>query len=256
MAAGADDVSAAIAALFGAHAQAYQQLSAQAAQFHQQFVQLMTAGAAQYAGAEAANATPMQQGATYSTDPGQGAAAAARSGHDGGSHVAGAVNAVGRGGPPVADRAAPLSPAAGGSAGLVAGNSGVVASSAGSHVDVAAVGDVTAGEAGGAGAFAPGFIGGNGALLNGQPAVSPAAAATKSETNAHTPAPVQHVEVEDAEGSGWLHGDRAPVLGRALDTGDSFFAPAARDFGPGSFGPSGAGAGGVLGQPGIAAPAD
>ena len=40
-AAGADSVSAAIAQLFGAHAQAYQAISAQAAQFHEQFVQLM-----------------------------------------------------------------------------------------------------------------------------------------------------------------------------------------------------------------------
>ena len=47
--AGADAVSAEIAALFGAHAQAYQVLSAQAASFHRQFVQLMTGGATQYA---------------------------------------------------------------------------------------------------------------------------------------------------------------------------------------------------------------
>ncbi|MCV7378799.1 hypothetical protein BST11_00180 [Mycobacterium alsense] len=59
-AAGADEVSAGIAALFGAHAQAYQALSAQAALFHQQFVQLMSAGAAQYALAEAANAGPLE----------------------------------------------------------------------------------------------------------------------------------------------------------------------------------------------------
>ncbi|OBJ60263.1 hypothetical protein A9W95_10680 [Mycobacterium sp. 1423905.2] len=57
---GDDEVSAVIAALFGAHAQAYQVLSAQAASFHQQFVQLMTAGAAQYAAAEARNTLPLQ----------------------------------------------------------------------------------------------------------------------------------------------------------------------------------------------------
>ena len=44
LAAGADEVSASIAALFGAHAQAYQAISAAAAQFHQQFVQLMSGG--------------------------------------------------------------------------------------------------------------------------------------------------------------------------------------------------------------------
>jgi hypothetical protein len=37
LAAGGDEVSAAVAAMFGAHAQAYQALSAQAAAFHQQF---------------------------------------------------------------------------------------------------------------------------------------------------------------------------------------------------------------------------
>jgi hypothetical protein len=60
LAAGADEVSATIAALFGAHAQAYQALSAQAALFHEQFVQLMSGGSAQYALAEAANASPLQ----------------------------------------------------------------------------------------------------------------------------------------------------------------------------------------------------
>jgi hypothetical protein len=59
-AAGADEVSASIAALFDAHAQAYQALSAQAASFHQQFVQLMSGGATQYASTEAANASPLQ----------------------------------------------------------------------------------------------------------------------------------------------------------------------------------------------------
>ncbi|MCV7078874.1 PE family protein [Mycobacterium szulgai] len=69
LAAGADEVSAALSALFGAHAQAYQALSAQAASFHQQFVQLMSSGAAQYAAAEALNATPMQLAADAINDP-------------------------------------------------------------------------------------------------------------------------------------------------------------------------------------------
>jgi hypothetical protein len=60
LAAGGDEVSATIAALFGAHAQAYQALSAQATSFHQQFVQLMNAGAGTYAATEAANASPLQ----------------------------------------------------------------------------------------------------------------------------------------------------------------------------------------------------
>jgi hypothetical protein len=60
LAAGADEVSMSVAALFGAHAQAYQALSAQAASFHQQFVALMNSGAGQYAATEAANASPLQ----------------------------------------------------------------------------------------------------------------------------------------------------------------------------------------------------
>ncbi|WP_081290909.1 PE family protein, partial [Mycobacterium asiaticum] len=60
LAAGADEVSEAIAALFGAHGQAYQALSDQAQRFQQQFVQLMNAGADAYAHAEAANASPLE----------------------------------------------------------------------------------------------------------------------------------------------------------------------------------------------------
>jgi PE family len=59
-AAGADEVSAAISALFNSHAQVYQALSTQAALFHQQFVNLMTGGASEYALTEAANASPLQ----------------------------------------------------------------------------------------------------------------------------------------------------------------------------------------------------
>jgi hypothetical protein len=60
LAAGADEVSATVAALFDAHAQAYQAFSAQAAFFHEQFVQLLNVGAGHYALAEAANASPLQ----------------------------------------------------------------------------------------------------------------------------------------------------------------------------------------------------
>jgi hypothetical protein len=60
LAAAGDEVSAAIASVFGAHVQAYQALSAEAAAFHQQFVQLMSTAVGQYAGAEAANASPLQ----------------------------------------------------------------------------------------------------------------------------------------------------------------------------------------------------
>jgi hypothetical protein len=55
LAAAEDEVSAAIAALFSGHGQAYQAASAQAVAFHQQFTQMLSASARAYAGAEAAN---------------------------------------------------------------------------------------------------------------------------------------------------------------------------------------------------------
>src|SRR6516225_80333 len=48
-----DEVSAAIAALFGAHGQTYQALGAQALTFQERFVQLLGDGASMYATAEA-----------------------------------------------------------------------------------------------------------------------------------------------------------------------------------------------------------
>ena len=55
LAAAEDEVSAAIAAVFSAHGQGFQALGAQAAAFHEQFVQALTAGAGSYVGAEAGN---------------------------------------------------------------------------------------------------------------------------------------------------------------------------------------------------------
>ncbi|ORA21975.1 PE family protein, partial [Mycobacterium angelicum] len=60
VAAAADEISAQIAALFGAHGQAFQTASAQAAALHDQFVRAMTGGASAYASAEAAAASPLQ----------------------------------------------------------------------------------------------------------------------------------------------------------------------------------------------------
>ncbi|GLB95320.1 hypothetical protein SRL2020226_20960 [Mycobacterium kiyosense] len=60
LAAGADDVSGAIAEVFAAYGQAYQALSKQAAAFHNEFVRLINAGASAYAGVEAANSNPLQ----------------------------------------------------------------------------------------------------------------------------------------------------------------------------------------------------
>jgi hypothetical protein len=59
-AAAGDEVSAAIAALFSSHGKAFQMLSAQAAEFHSQFVQALNAGAGAYSSTEAASAGPLQ----------------------------------------------------------------------------------------------------------------------------------------------------------------------------------------------------
>jgi len=60
LAAGADEVSEAIASVFSANAQAYRSLSAEASAFHSQFVRALTAAGVSYASAEAANASPLQ----------------------------------------------------------------------------------------------------------------------------------------------------------------------------------------------------
>jgi hypothetical protein len=54
--AAADSVSALTAAQFSAHAQMYQQISAQAAAIHQMFVDTLGTSAISYAATEAANA--------------------------------------------------------------------------------------------------------------------------------------------------------------------------------------------------------
>ncbi|KAA1250959.1 PE family protein, partial [Mycobacterium simiae] len=69
--AAADEVSAAIAAVFGVHAQAYQSVSAQASMFHDQFVRALTAGAGLYGSAEAANASPLQNALNLVNAPAQ-----------------------------------------------------------------------------------------------------------------------------------------------------------------------------------------
>lgn len=63
VAAAADQVSAEVAALFSAHAQGYQQLSAQVAAFHDKFVQMLGAGATSYATAERAAAQTLANAA-------------------------------------------------------------------------------------------------------------------------------------------------------------------------------------------------
>ncbi|OBA72862.1 hypothetical protein A5641_07325 [Mycobacterium sp. 1554424.7] len=58
-----DEVSIAIASMFGSYGQRFQALSTEAQAFHQQFVELMNAGAGAYASAEAANAEQALSGA-------------------------------------------------------------------------------------------------------------------------------------------------------------------------------------------------
>ncbi|MCV7075677.1 PE family protein, partial [Mycobacterium szulgai] len=60
VAAAADEISGQIAALFGAHGQAFQAASAQATAWHDHFVRTLTSGAGAYASAEAAAASPLQ----------------------------------------------------------------------------------------------------------------------------------------------------------------------------------------------------
>ncbi|WP_082993982.1 PE family protein [Mycobacterium paragordonae] len=67
-AAAADEVSTATSQLFGAHGQEFQALSARAVAFHQQFVNLLSTGAGQYADAEA-NARALLAGSTSPIAP-------------------------------------------------------------------------------------------------------------------------------------------------------------------------------------------
>ena len=60
LAAGTDEVSAAIAALFSTHGRGYQALSARAAALHTQFVQALNWRVSSCATTEAANASPLQ----------------------------------------------------------------------------------------------------------------------------------------------------------------------------------------------------
>jgi hypothetical protein len=60
LAAGQDEVSQAVAALFGARAQQYQALSSEVAAVHEQFVRALAGSAASYASTEAANASTQQ----------------------------------------------------------------------------------------------------------------------------------------------------------------------------------------------------
>src|SRR5882757_1242308 len=72
-AAGADEVSAAIAQMFGAYGQEFQAFNAQAAAFHNEFVNLLNGSGAAYLSTEMANA---QRNVLNAASAGQAAAAA------------------------------------------------------------------------------------------------------------------------------------------------------------------------------------
>ncbi|OBK23688.1 hypothetical protein A5634_05180 [Mycobacterium asiaticum] len=95
LAAAEDEVSIAIAELFGTLGQGYQNVSAQAAAFHEQFVATLSGNASSYATAEAAAAQPLQSlmdvingqfvAATGRPLVGNGANGAAGTGQNGGA---------------------------------------------------------------------------------------------------------------------------------------------------------------------------
>ena len=153
-AAGQDEVSIAIASLFGGVGDDFQALSAQAQAFHANFVSLMQAGAGAYLSTEAANASPLQ---TLKQD------------------VLGVVNAptetlLGR--PLIGNGTigAPGTGQAGGAGGLLIGNGGNGGSGATGQAGGAggAAGLIGTGGIGGAGgAGAAGGAGGTGGLLLG-----------------------------------------------------------------------------------------
>lgn len=73
---GADEVSAAVAQLFGAHGRDFQALTTRAALFHNEFMSLLSSGATQYASAEVAAAALLAgSGASAATSPMEGLAA-------------------------------------------------------------------------------------------------------------------------------------------------------------------------------------
>ena len=156
LAAGADEVSVAVASLFSGHGKAFQALSAQASTFHTQFVQALSGAQGAYAAAEAANASMAATAASF-TDVG-GAPFSPFLDLTGralfGNGIAGA-NGTG---------------AAGGNGGLIWGNGGTGGSggsggtAGGNGGNAGLIGNGGAGGAGGTGA-AGGAGGGGGTLI-------------------------------------------------------------------------------------------
>lgn len=172
LAAGTDEVSTAISALFGAHAQAYQALSAHVAAFHDQFVHTLTAGAGSYMAAEAA-ASPLQALQLELLNAinaptlallgrpliGDGTDAAPGSGGDGGA--GGRAGAIGNGGDG-GNGGTSNTPGGSGGDGGNGGNAGLIGSGGnGGNAEIVISGGSVAGT-GGNGGLLLGFNGTNG----------------------------------------------------------------------------------------------
>ena len=147
VAAGADEVSAAVAALFSEHGQAFQALSAQASTFHTQFVQALNGAQGAYAAAEAVNASMAATAASF-TDVGGAPFSpflllTGRALFGNGVNGASGVNGTG---------------AAGGNGGLIWGNGGTGGQGAAGYAG---------GNGGNAGLFGTGGKGGAGGVSNG-----------------------------------------------------------------------------------------
>ncbi|WP_172832560.1 PE family protein, partial [Mycobacterium asiaticum] len=67
--AGIDEISTAVAGLFGSHAQEFQAVAGRAAAFHDQFIQKLTGGANAYASAEAENLAVLSAGGAPPAPP-------------------------------------------------------------------------------------------------------------------------------------------------------------------------------------------
>ncbi|KAO98657.1 PE family protein, partial [Mycobacterium tuberculosis] len=175
-AAGADEVSAAVAALFSAHAGQYQQLGARAALFHEQFVQALTGAASAYASAEATNVEQQVLGLINAPTQALWGRPLIGNGADGtAANPNGGAGGLlyGNGGNGFSQTTAGLTGGTGGSAGLIGNGGNGGAGGAGANGGAGGNGGWSAGlignggNGGAGGAGANGGAGGNGGWLYG-----------------------------------------------------------------------------------------
>ncbi|WP_151897630.1 PE family protein, partial [Mycobacterium tuberculosis] len=172
-AAGADEVSAAVAALFSAHAGQYQQLGARAALFHEQFVQALTGAASAYASAEATNVEQQVLGLINAPTQALWGRPLIGNGADGtAANPNGGAGGLlyGNGGNGFSQTTAGLTGGTGGSAGLIGNGGNGGAGGAGANGGAGGNGGWlygNGGNGGAGGAGANGGAGGNGGWLYG-----------------------------------------------------------------------------------------